>query len=125
MRLPAVIVAAPVLSACGSKTTQPPASTSTPTATAGLDCAKPANGAQRLVCNDPQLTDLDRRLQAGNQQALAWPGADQAALTAAQNSWATVRDGCAQNPDMRTCVLEAYQTRLVQPSPTLPPAVHP
>ncbi len=128
MRLLAVIVAALVLSACGSKPTHPAASTTTPTATAGLDCAKPANGTQQLVCNDPQLTDLDRRLQAAYQQALARPGADQAALTAAQNNWATVRDGCAQNADMHTCVLEAYQTRLVQlaiadPATVAPPVV--
>ena len=128
MRLLAVIVAALVLSACGPKPTHSAASTTTPTATAGLDCAKPANGTQQLVCNDPQLTDLDRQLQAAYQQALARPGADQAALTAAQNNWATVRDGCAQNADMHTCVLEAYQTRLVQlaiadPATVAPPVV--
>ncbi len=128
MRPLAVIVAALVLSACGSKTGQPAPTTTTAAATAGLDCAKPANGAQQLACNDPQVTDLDRRVQAAYQQALARPGADQAALTAAQNSWAGVRDGCAQNTDMRTCVLEAYQTRLVQlaiadPATVAPPVV--
>ena len=87
------------------------------------------NGAQQLVCNDPQVTDLDRRLQAAYQQALARPGADHAALTAAQNSWATVSDGCAQNADVHTsCVLDAYQTRLVQlavadPATVAPPVV--
>ena len=133
MRLPAAIVAALLLSACGSKATHPAPSTTTtstaPTAPAGLDCAKPVNGAQQLVCNDPQVTDLDRRLQAAYQQALARPGADHAALTAAQNSWATVRDGCAQNADVHTsCVLDAYQTRLVQlaiadPATVAPPVV--
>ncbi|MFW3114171.1 lipoprotein, LprL [Mycobacterium haemophilum DSM 44634] len=58
--------------------------------------------------------DLEHRLQTAYQQALARPGADQAGLTAAQDSWRTVRDGCAQNADVRTCVVEAYQTRLVQ-----------
>jgi uncharacterized protein len=140
MRLLAVIVTVLVLSACGSKTPQPAASSATPMATptasqpAGqpvsgtLDCAKPANGAQQLVCGDPQLSDLDHRLQAAYQQALARPGADQAALPSAQNSWASVRDGCGQNTDMRTCLLEAYQTRLVQltladPATVQPPVV--
>ena len=80
------------------------------------------------MCGDPHLTDLDHRLQAAYQQALARPGADQGALTAAQNSWATARDGCAQNPEMPTCLVEAYQTRLVQlaiadPATVSPPVV--
>jgi uncharacterized protein len=136
MRLLAVIVTVLVLSACGSKTPQPAASSTTataaPTATqtvpGALDCAKPADGAQPLVCGDPQLRDVDLRVQAAYQQALARPGADQAALTSAQNSWASVRDGCAQNTDVRTCLLEAYQTRLVQlaladPATVQPPVV--
>lgn len=72
--------------------------------------------------------DLERRLQTSYQQALARPGADHAALTAAQNSWTAVRDGCAPNTDVRTCVLEAYQTRLVQlaiadPATVAPPVI--
>ncbi|WP_102417659.1 lysozyme inhibitor LprI family protein [Mycobacterium sp. 4858] len=136
MRLLAVIVAALMLGACGAKTTPPSAGTTTGTTTtttapptaAALDCAKPANAAQQLVCRDPQLTDLDHRLQAAYQQALARPGVDQGALTSAQNSWATTRDGCAQNPEARTCLVEAYQTRLVElaiadPGTLSPPVV--
>jgi uncharacterized protein len=143
MRLIAVIVGAAVLlTGCGWKTTHPastsssgaPASSTTspttasPTAAASLDCTKPANKAQQLVCDDPQLTGLDHRLQTAYQQALARSGADQAALTAAQNNWSTVRDNCAQNADLHTCVLEAYQTRLVQlaiadPATMAPPVV--
>jgi uncharacterized protein len=140
MRLLAVIVTVLVLSACGSKTTQPATSsttaTATPTATqpatgtvpGALDCAKPVNGAQQLVCGDPQLSDLEHRLQVAYQQASVRPGTDQAGLTSAQNSWASVRDGCAQNSEVRTCLLEAYQTRLVQlaladPATAQPPVV--
>ncbi|OBG58156.1 lysozyme inhibitor LprI family protein [Mycobacterium sp. E3339] len=134
MRLLAAVIAALVLGACGAKTDPPPASTtpastaSTPPTAAALDCAHPGNAAQQSVCADPQLTDLDHRLQAAYQQALTRPGADQGALTAAQNGWATARDGCAQNPEMRTCLVEAYQTRLVQlaiadPGTLSPPVV--
>ncbi|OBH97931.1 lysozyme inhibitor LprI family protein [Mycobacterium sp. E2733] len=135
MRLLAVIAAALVLGACGAKTTPPSAGTTTGTTTATapptaapLDCAKPANPAQQLVCGDPQLTDLDHRMQAAYQQAIARPDADQGALTAAQNGWATARDGCAQNPEAHTCLVEAYQTRLVQlgiadPGTLSPPVV--
>jgi len=124
MRLIVALVAALVLSACGSKTTQPASSSPSsgssaaapvsPVAGPSLDCAKPANAAQQLVCNDPKLTDLDHRLQAAYAQAQNRPGADKAALTTAQNNWAATRDQCAQDSDMATCVLQAYQTRLVQ-----------
>ncbi|OBG78937.1 hypothetical protein A9X05_22560 [Mycobacterium sp. E3298] len=133
MRLLAVIVAALVLSACGAKTTPAPATTTSATTTAPptaapLDCATPANAAQRQVCADPHLSDLDHRVQAAYQEALGRPGADQAALASAQNNWASGRDGCAQNPEMRTCLTEAYQTRLVQlaiadPGTLSPPVV--
>ena len=139
MRLIAVLVAALVLSACASKSTPPAASSGQSASSTGssgasqaagplLDCAKAANKAQQLVCDDPQLTDLDRRLQTSYQQALDRPGADKAALTAAQNSWATQRDACTQYADMRTCVQEAYQTRLVQlaiadPATVAPPVI--
>ncbi|OBH75742.1 hypothetical protein A5681_10285 [Mycobacterium scrofulaceum] len=134
MRLLAVIVAALALSACGPKTTPPPATTTSATTTtapptaAPLDCANPANAAQRQVCADPHLSDLDHRLQAAYQEALARPGADQAALSAAQQTWATARDGCAQNPEPHTCLVEAYQTRLDQlaiadPGTLSPPVV--
>ncbi|GAB7141838.1 lysozyme inhibitor LprI family protein [Mycobacterium riyadhense] len=137
MRLIAAIVAALVLSACSSQTTPPapssPPETTSPSATAPaagstLDCAKPANAAQQLACTDAKLADLDHRLQTAYQRALDRPGADKAALTAAQNSWAPTRDQCAQNADMPTCVLEAYQTRLVQlaiadPATVTPPLI--
>jgi uncharacterized protein len=132
MRLVTVAIAALVLSACASTTTHPAAPSSSsgpPAATTApvLDCTKPS-GVQQLVCGDAQLTDLDRRLQTAYQQALARPGADRAALTTAQNDWVAVRDGCAQNADARPCVLEAYQTRLVQlaiadPATVAPPVV--
>ncbi|OJZ74801.1 hypothetical protein BRW65_06105 [Mycobacterium paraffinicum] len=133
MRLLAVIVAALLLSACGAKSTPPPATTTPATTTAPptaapLDCAAPANAAQRQVCADPHLTDLDHRVQAAYSEALARPGADQAALSTAQQRWATDRDGCAHNPELRTCLTEAYQTRLVQlaiadPGTLSPPVV--
>jgi uncharacterized protein len=50
-----------------------------------FDCANAANSAQRLVCNDPQLTDLDRRMQAGYQKLLAIPGIDQATIRSTQS----------------------------------------
>ncbi|GAB3010742.1 MliC family protein [Mycobacterium bourgelatii] len=124
MRLIAIVLAALLLGACSSKSTPPPAATSGPT----LDCAKPANSAQQLVCDDPVLRDLDNRIAGGYQRALDRTGADKSALTAAQDKWAAQRDACAKNADVRTCVREAYQTRLVElamsdPATAIPPVV--
>lgn len=139
MRLLVVILAVLLVGACdgGSGASRPASSSSTASSTTTtrpaapamtFDCAKPANKAQQLVCGEPQLTDLDRRLQAAYQQALARPGADQATLTTAQSAFATTRDGCADLVEVRTCVLEAYQTRLVElaiadPATVAPPVV--
>src|ERR1700761_7793600 len=136
MRLIPVVAAALMLSACGSPT-NPPASSSPSTTSssaqaapvpAAVDCTKPANSAQQLICTDSHLFDLERQLQLAYRQALARPGADQSALAAAQTGWATGRDNCANNADVHTCVLEAYQTRLVQlaiadPATPAPPVV--
>ncbi|MBI2702305.1 MliC family protein [Mycobacterium gordonae] len=140
MRLMLAVLVILLVSACGGQSggsrsaasSLPPSSattSSTPAAPAAtFDCAKPANKAQQLVCDDPQLTDLDRRVQAAYQQALGRPGADQPALTTAQSAFATARDGCADVVEVRTCVLEAYQTRLVElaiadPATGAPPVV--
>jgi uncharacterized protein len=133
MRQIAIILAVLVISACGGKST-PPASSGTTTTAApaapamSFDCAKPANKAQQLVCGDPQLTELDRRMQTAYQQALARPGADAATLTTAQSAFTTIRDGCADFVDARTCLVEAYQTRVVElaiadPATVAPPVV--
>lgn len=123
MRIIAIILVAVVLSACSSKPT-PPAANPGPS----LDCAKPANPAQQLICGDPLMIDLNNRVRAAYEQALNRTGTDKAALTAAQNNWATQRDACAQNADVATCVREAYQTRLIQlamadPATVIPPVV--
>jgi uncharacterized protein len=136
MRPIAVIVAALILSACGSTTNHPVSrstsgalntSSAAPSSVA-VDCTKPATSVQQLICTDPRLTDLDHRLQTAYQQALARTGADPAALTGAQTSWAAVRDGCTQNSDVPTCLVEAYQMRLVQlaiadPATVAPPVI--
>ncbi|MEE3063086.1 MAG: lysozyme inhibitor LprI family protein [Actinomycetota bacterium] len=133
MRPIAVIAAALIVGACSSPTTRPsgsgmPSVTSKPPASVAVDCGKPANAAQQLVCSDPHLTELDHRLQTAYQQALARTGADPATLAEAQTGWTTARDDCARNVDVHTCVLEAYQTRLVQlaiadPATVAPPVI--
>ncbi|BDE13812.1 MULTISPECIES: MliC family protein [Mycobacterium] len=138
MRLMAALLAVLLIGACdksappapGTTTASSPAPTTTSSKPLGtFDCAKPANRAQQLVCGDPQLADLDRRVQSAYQQALTRPSADQPALTTAQSAFATTRDGCADAADLRTCVTETYQTRLVElaladPATAAPPVVN-
>ncbi|WP_096286985.1 lysozyme inhibitor LprI family protein [Mycobacterium ahvazicum] len=133
MRTIAVIAAALTVCACSSPSAPPsgsgmPTVTSKAPASVAVDCGKPVNAVQQLVCSDPHLTDLDHRLQTAYQQALARTGADPAALAEAQTGWTTARDDCARNADVHTCVLEAYQTRLVQlaiadPATAAPPVI--
>lgn len=132
-----VVLAAVLLgSACSAQAPPAPSSrtSATPTTTAAqpaagtFDCTKPANKAQQLVCDEPQLTDLDHRVHTAYQQALGRPGADHPALTTAQSAFATIRDGCADQAETRTCVVESYQTRLVElsiadPATVAPPVV--
>lgn len=135
MRPIAVLPAALVVAACSAATNHPSAGSTTEAATqaapssVAVDCGKPANSVQQLVCGDPRLTDLDHRLQAAYQQALTRGGADRTALNSAQAGLAATRDGCARNADVPTCVREAYQTRLVQlaiadPATAAPPVVN-
>ncbi|WAC89433.1 MliC family protein [Mycobacterium sp. Aquia_213] len=136
MRPIAVITAALMVGACSAPTNHPassppsapPTSASPAPTPAAVDCTKPANSAQQLICTDSHLFDLERQLQVAYRQAAARPGTDQSALTAAQASFATGRDDCARNADIHTCVLEAYQTRLVQlaiadPATAAPPVI--
>ena len=136
MRPIAVIAAALMVAACSSTTSHPVSSSpSAPPTSAGptpppaaLDCTNPANAAQQLACTDSHIFDLERQVQIAFRQALARPGTEQSAVAAAQAGWATTRDNCANNLDVHACVLEAYQTRLVQlaiadPATPAPPVI--
>ena len=68
------------------------------------------------------------RLQTAYQQALARHRGGPRRADGRPNSWATARDGCTQNADVHTCLVEAYQTRLVQlaiadPTTVAPPVI--
>lgn len=104
-------------------------SSSPPEASApSFDCSAVDTDAEKLVCTDAELAGLDRRLAGLYRDALAAPGADAARLEAQERGWAAGRDDCWKADDLRQCVLEAYQTRLVElqidrPATVAPPAV--
>lgn len=102
---PVIVLPIVALIACSAQPTHDDAPLPTPSQTSAAadgpasDCDG-ADGVRKLVCDDPQLADLDRRL------AQQEPVPD-AAFT-------TTRDDCWQNADVKRCLVEAYQTRLVE-----------
>lgn len=83
-----------------------------------FDCAKAASAAEKQVCGDAELAALDRTLAT---RYAALPAPD----PAVQRGWAKGRDECWKADDARTCVLEAYKTRLVELAMQAPDAAVP
>ncbi|CAN5421695.1 MliC family protein [soil metagenome] len=117
---PALLFLALALTACGSPpptgTEQPTAATATTSAEAAgpsFECAN-AGDVEKLVCDDPELASLDRRLAAEYEHARASSDADPAVLDATENGWVTGRNDCWKADDVRRCVVEAYRTRLFE-----------
>jgi uncharacterized protein len=79
-----------------------------------FDCAAATSDAEKLVCSDPALAALDRRLAEVHARAKAAPGADHARLAAEQRGWAKGRDDCWKSVERSRCVSEAYMTRTAQ-----------
>ena len=85
-----------------------------PAAQPSFDCAAAADESEKMVCADPVLAALDRHLASVYADALTAPGADTAALKAAQHGWIRGRADCWKADDKPRCVREAYLTQLVQ-----------
>lgn len=83
-----------------------------------FDCGKAESAAEELVCSDAGLANLDGRLAAVFEAALATAsgldaGRDEAvtALKAMQRGWIKGRDECWKVDDLAACVEAAYLTR--------------
>lgn len=83
-----------------------------------FDCAKASTSAEKLVCADPALAQLDQRLAERYQSALSVisaldAGSDNArdTLKTAQRGWIKGRDDCWKADDVRSCVEASYLTR--------------
>ncbi len=116
--------AAPAADAASPKAPEAPAAPATAPATpaaaadAGskpsFDCAAAKGDVEKLVCGDPALAALDRRLAEVHARAKAAPGADQARLAAEERGWIKGRDECVKSVERSRCVSEAYMTRTAQ-----------
>lgn len=83
-----------------------------------FDCTRAESSAEKLVCADPALAALDRRLADRFAAALATAesldaGAEAAAntLRATQRGWIKGRDDCWKATDLRDCIESAYLQR--------------
>lgn len=92
----------------------PASATAAADAKPSFDCAAAASDVEKLVCSDPALAALDRRLAEVHARSKAAPGANQARLAAEQRGWVKGRDDCWKSVERNRCVSEAYMTRTVQ-----------
>ena len=76
-------------------------------AAAGFDCAKAATPAEKAICADHALGELDEKLAAAFRFALA-NASDKDAVKNAQKAWLKRRDACAD----AACLRQAYDARL-------------
>lgn len=83
-----------------------------------FDCEAASTSAEELVCWDPELAALDRRLQASFGAAVAAAEARLLAalpdLRAMQRGWVKGRDDCWKGRDLRDCVEFNYLHREAQ-----------
>jgi uncharacterized protein len=94
--------AASAPAASASPTLQPPS----------FDCAKAQSQAETLVCGDARLAALDRQLAALYKRVQTSP--DELDIAAEQRGWIKGRDACSRAVDPHRCLVESYQTRLVE-----------
>ncbi|WP_313455454.1 MliC family protein [Stenotrophomonas sp.] len=96
--------------------TAPPAPASAPAPAPAqgpsFDCNQASSDAETQVCNDAELSALDRRL--GELYKAAQTSPDELDIAAEQRGWIKGRDACWQAVDARRCLVEAYQTRIVE-----------
>jgi uncharacterized protein YecT (DUF1311 family) len=74
---------------------------------ASFDCGKASTKAERLICDNPYISELDDKLSAAYKAALK--NKQQAnAIRAAQRDWLEVRNECED----ALCLLSSYEDRL-------------
>ncbi len=89
-----------------------PAPAPAPAQGPSFDCNQARSDAETQVCNDAELSALDRRLAELYKAAQTSP--DELDIAAEQRGWIKGRDACWQAVDARRCLVEAYQTRIVE-----------
>lgn len=78
-----------------------------------FDCGRATSLAERTICGDAELARADSDLATlyAQQRRAAGGTAAHEVLRRAQRSWITRRARCADEADMRSCLLRAYAER--------------
>ena len=103
--LSACVLCALVVAAAGeAQTTRP-----------SFDCSKAETDAEKLICGDDDLAELDARMARVYEKALEnYPADELSNLKAYQRGWAKGRDECWKDDDLRKCLELAYRTRIAE-----------
>jgi len=89
--------------------TVPPVTETPPPIRPSFDCAKASQRIEFLICESPQLADLDRALASSYKRAMVAAGGDRALLRQDQRTWRTQsRDVCADTG----CVARVTRERI-------------
>lgn len=80
---------------------------------ASIDCNKASSDVEQLVCGDPTLAALDRKLGTVYKEAEAKQGSPVPEwFVNEQRGWNTDRDACGKSGSMKGCVDSAYTRRI-------------
>lgn len=79
-----------------------------------LDCRQADNSIQKMVCNDRQLSALDRQLAAVVAAAEAREPDGVATMRAEEQAWIERRDSCWKQRQARRCTEAAYRLRIAE-----------
>lgn len=78
-----------------------------------FDCRKAQGDVPALICKDPDLAALDRKMDETYRAAFSKAKKEKKALRAEQEDWTRTRDECSKDRDaMPSCVGRAYQSRI-------------
>lgn len=122
----ATLTSVGLLSACGSQidqsadtkatAKQETAAVETAAIKPSFDCSAAQSEAEKLVCSDNQLAELDNEVARLFDLASKDPNMDAKAIAeqkTVQRGWLKGRDDCWKSDDQRACVLDSYAMRIM------------
>ena len=103
-------------SLCAAASSWVNASPATPTFQTSFDCATAKVSVEKLICRDPQLTQMDIELTRLYRLALtddhSVPRPDKVMID--QQFWIDTRNQCASDPAPKACAIRSYAERAHQ-----------
>ncbi|HSE43265.1 MAG TPA: MliC family protein [Acidobacteriota bacterium] len=79
-----------------------------------FDCSKATGQIEQLICKDETLAKLDRKMAQVFEDAMKkWPADEANKQKIIQRGWIKGRNDCWKADDLRACVQNEYNTRIV------------